>query len=133
MELPSVNTAKIRLTNRPDLSGSGGPRSILAYYAALWRTCNSSLGAYSVPVVVDSPNQQGQDDINLPTILKFIANELPENMQLIVGLESSSDFVFDNEIILNKQYSLLIDEEWTAVESVVEPLLQKMHTAFLNS
>ena len=54
-------------------------------------------------------------------------------MQLIVGLESSSDFVFDNEIILNKQYSLLIDEEWTAVESVVEPLLQKMHTAFLNS
>ncbi|MEK9875742.1 MAG: hypothetical protein VW684_03670 [Betaproteobacteria bacterium] len=133
LALPSVNTAKIRLTSRPDLSGSGGPRSILAYYAALWRTCNSSLGAYSVPVVVDSPNQQGQDDINLPTILKFIANELPENMQLIVGLESSSDFVFDNEIILNKQYSLLIDEEWTAVESVVEPLLQKMHTAFLNS
>jgi len=124
--------AKIRLTSRPDLSGSGGPRSILAYYAALWRTCSGSLGAYSVPVVIDSPNQQGQDDVNLPTVLKFIANELPKDMQLIVGLESAADFVFDKELILDKQYSLLNEDEWTDVELIVEPMLQKMHTAMLK-
>lgn len=132
LALPSADMAKIRLTSRPDLSGSGGPRSILAYYAALWRTCNGSLGAYSVPVVIDSPNQQGQDDVNLPTVLKFIANELPNDLQLIVGLESAADFVFDKELVLDKQYSLLNEDEWAGVELVVEPLLKKMHTSMLN-
>ncbi len=129
LALPSIDMAKIRLTSRPDLSGSGGPRSVLAYYAALWRACNGTLGAYSVPVVIDSPNQQGQDDVNLPTVLKFIANELPKDMQLIVGLESAADFVFDKELVLDKQYSLLNEDEWSDVELVVEPLLQKMHAA----
>jgi hypothetical protein len=131
LTLPSVNTAKMRLTSRPELSGSGGPRSILAYYAALWRTCHSNTGAYSIPVVIDSPNQQGQDDINLPTVLKFIAKELPDDMQLIVGLESSADFKFDKELRLDAQYSLLKEEEWGVVADFVEPLLNQMHATML--
>ena len=97
----------MRLTSRPDLSGSGGPRSILAYYSALWRTCHDNAGAYNMPIVIDSPNQQGQDHINLPTVLKFIAKDLPEDAQLIVGLEAPADFEFDKEIRFDTQYSLL--------------------------
>lgn len=129
LALPNIDTEEMRLTSRPDLSGSGGPRSILAYYAALWRTCSDSVDAYNMPIVIDSPNQQGQDDINLPMVLKFIARELPADAQLIVGLESSADFQFDKEFRFETQYSLLIKNEWKSVNSFVEPLLQKMYLA----
>ena len=67
--------------------------------------------------------------MNLPIVLMFIANELPNDMQLFVGLESATDFVFDKELILDKQYFFLKDDERVDVKSVVEPLLQKMHAA----
>ncbi|MCT9629206.1 hypothetical protein [Pseudomonas aeruginosa] len=127
LQLPSVDASKMKLTGRPDLSGSGGPRSILAYYAALWRTCQGETGTYDVPVVIDSPNQQAQDDINLPAVLHFIAKELPKDMQLIVGLETSTDFPFDREIHLDVKYSMLREDQWGEAESIVEPLLKEMY------
>jgi hypothetical protein len=127
LQLPPVDASKMKLTGRPDLSGSGGPRSILAYYAALWRTCQGSSGTYDIPIVIDSPNQQAQDDINLPAVLQFIAEDLPENLQLIVGLETPTKFSFDREHHLEQKYSLLSEEYWDDVEQVVEPLLTKMY------
>jgi len=127
LQLPSIDASKMKLTGRPDLSGSGGPRSILAYYAALWRTCQGATGTYDVPVVIDSPNQQAQDDINLPAVLHFIAKELPKDMQLIVGLETSTDFPFDREIHLDVKYSMLREDQWGEAEGIVEPLLKKMY------
>lgn len=127
LQLPSVDASKMKLTGRPDLSGSGGPRSILAYYAALWRTCQGETGTYDVPVVIDSPNQQAQDDINLPAVLHFIAKELPKDMQLIVGLETSTDFPFDREIHLDVKYSMLREDQWGEAEGIVEPLLKEMY------
>lgn len=127
LQLPSVDTSKMKLTSRPDLSGSGGPRSILAYYAAIWRTCQGATGTCNIPVVIDSPNQQAQDDINLPAVLQFIAEDLPKDMQLIVGLETSTDFAFDKEIHLDVKYSMLREDQWGAANQVVEPLLKQMY------
>lgn len=128
LQLPAFNASKMKLTSRPDLSGSGGPRSILAYYAALWQTVQGRTGTFDVPVVIDSPNQQAQDDLNLPAVLQFIARELPEKMQLIVGLETTTDFPFDKELHLDMKYSLLREDEWDAAERIVEPLLGKMYS-----
>jgi hypothetical protein len=127
LALPSIEISKVRLTSRPDLSGSGGPRAILAYYAALWNTCYSNAGPYRVPIVIDSPNQQGQDSLNLPKVLKFIAKDLPLDMQLIVGLEAAADFVFDFELSLDTPYSLLLESEWESVNADIDPLLMAMH------
>ncbi|WP_074924415.1 hypothetical protein [Delftia lacustris] len=113
---------------QPDLSGSGGPRSLLAYYAAIWRTAHGSNATYDIPVVIDSPNQQAQDDINLPAVLEFIAKDLPDDIQLIVGLETSTEFPFDYELHLERKYSVLIEEEWDITYSKVEPLLHAMYT-----
>ncbi|HCF7666278.1 TPA: hypothetical protein NIK52_003781 [Pseudomonas aeruginosa] len=132
LQLPSVDASKMKLTGRPDLSGSGGPRSILAYYAALWRTCQGETGTYDVPVVIDSPNQQAQDDINLPAVLHFIAKELPKDMQLIVGLETSTDFPFDREIHLDVKYSMLREDQWGEAEGIVEPLLKEMYATMMS-
>ena len=131
LKLPSVDVSKMKLAGRPDLSGSGGPRSILAYYAAIWRTAHGSNATYDIPVVIDSPNQQAQDDINLPAVLEFIARDLPDDIQLIVGLETPTEFPFDYELHLERKYSVLIEEEWDVTYGTVEPLLQAMYANLL--
>lgn len=127
LNLPPVKTNRLRLTSRPNISGSGGPRSILAYYSALWKTCMLETGAFTMPIVIDSPNQQAQDDINMPNVLKFIAISLPNEMQLIVGSETDTDHIFDNKIELSVPYGLLKEGEFEEVNSTVEPLLRKMY------
>jgi hypothetical protein len=88
LNLSPIEMRGIRLTSRPDMSGSGGPRSILAYYGALWRTCFGPYRSFSIPLVIDAPNQQGQDNINLPRVLKYIAENLPSGAQVILGTEN---------------------------------------------
>lgn len=132
LKLPPADTSKMKLTGRPELSGSGGPRSILAYYAAIWRTTHGKSGTYDIPVVIDSPNQQAQDDINLPAVLKFIAKDLPDDIQLIVGLETPTKIPFDKEFHLDQQYSMLQEAQWNEAQRVVEPLLEKMYSTILS-
>lgn len=127
LNLPPVITKKLRPTSRPNISGSGGPRSILAYYSALWKTCIMDTGAFNVPIVIDSPNQQAQDDINMPKVLKFIANNLPTEMQLIVGSEIDTEYIFENKIELKVPYGLLEEREFEEVNSILEPLLRIMY------
>ncbi len=132
LNLPSINTAAQRLTSRPNVSGSGGPRSILAYYSALWRACHGPHGSFSVPLVIDSPNQQGQDDVNLPRVIRFIAERLEDNNQLIVGLESETDYEFDATVRLSREYSLLEESQFPRVSDTLEPLLATMVQAVLS-
>ncbi|QNU42038.1 hypothetical protein IDH70_11730 [Mixta calida] len=127
LKLHPVQTKGMQLNSRPSLSGSGGPRSILAYYAAIWRTVHGKEGTYDVPVVIDSPNQQAQDDLNLPAVLNFISSSLPEGIQLIVGLETPTDSAFDKEVRLTEKYGMLTTNDWAVTEELVEPLLKKMY------
>lgn len=110
LNLPDSGKARLNLTSRPSDSGSGGPRSILAYYAALWSVCCGKTGSFMVPLVIDSPNQQGQDDINLPKVIKFIAEKLPTSAQLILGSEIDTEQPFDKKIVLDSPYKLLEEE-----------------------
>lgn len=126
LNLPIINTDKLKLTSRPDLSGSGGPRSVLAYYAALWIVCRGLYSDFSVPIVIDSPNQQGQDDINMPIVLGFISENLPSDSQVILGSEVDTDHIYNNKIILDKPYSLLLEEEYERVKLIVDPLSDVM-------
>jgi hypothetical protein len=130
LNLPMVDTSKFKLTSRPNLSGSGGPRSILAYYAAIWEVSYGETGSFFIPLVIDSPNQQGQDDINLPIVIRFLSEKLPSNAQLILGSEIHVEYKFDNEIILEKPYRLLNEESMKEVEALLEPLIKSMYGNF---
>jgi predicted nucleic acid-binding Zn-ribbon protein len=127
LNLPPIPTKNLKLASRPDLSGSGGPRSILAYYAALWTVCFGKHGAYSVPLIIDAPQQQGQDDVNLPKILSFIANNLPQNTQIIAGVEVETNETFDRVIELKDPYNLLKADEFDEVSTHLDPLLEAMY------
>ena len=80
-----------------------------------------------MPIVIDSPNQQAQDDINMPKVLIFIANNLPTEMQLIVGSEIDTMSGFDKKMELNVPYGLLEEQEFEKVNSKLEPLLRIMY------
>ncbi|MGE4664121.1 hypothetical protein AB8970_06145 [Yersinia enterocolitica] len=127
LKLHQVSIKGMQLISRPSLSGSGGPRSILAYYAAIWMIVHGKEGTYDVPIVIDSPNQQAQDDFNLPAVLNFISSSLPAGIQLIVGLETATDYAFDKEVKLTDKYQMLTTQDWTTAYQLVEPLLIKMY------
>ncbi|MHA4868710.1 hypothetical protein ACXZ1M_13520 [Duganella sp. PWIR1] len=121
------------IASRPNRSGSGGPRLLLAYYAALWKVCHDEQVGMSIPVVIDSPNQQDQDDLNLHVVLGFIAESLPASMQLIVCVTKHSDAQLDKTVIFNKKYSMLLPEFYDEVEAEVGPLYRQMNAALLST
>jgi hypothetical protein len=127
LNLPETETTRLKLNSRPDISGSGGPRSLLAYYAALWDVCYGQSGAFMVPLVIDSPNQQGQDEINLPKVIKFVSEHLPSNAQLILGSEIDTDHLFDRKIVLDQPYKLLDEQFFEAAEAEIGPLETLMY------
>jgi hypothetical protein len=129
LNLPAMDVKGIKLSSRPGLSGSGGPRSLLAYYAALWQTFRSEYGSFNIPLIVDAPQQQGQDDINLPAVVRYIANDLPTDAQIIVGIEKDLEEPFDKKILLDKPYRLLEEAQYSDVRDYVEPLVAEMYAA----
>ena len=124
---------RLGILSRPKRSGSGGPRLLLAYYAALWKICHSDQVGLSIPVVIDSPNQQDQDDVNLHVVLAFIAESLPQSMQLIVCVTKDSDAVLDRRILFEKKYSMLDEEFYDQVESEIGPLYQRMNVELITA
>lgn len=125
-------TGRVNLLSRPNRSGSGGPRLLLAYYAALWKTCFID-GLNELPVVIDSPNQRDQDDMNLHLVLDFIAESLPVSRQLIVCLTKQTEASFDKIYTFDEKYSLLQRENYEEVESEIDKFYQKMNMALLFS
>lgn len=52
-------------------------------------------------------------------------------MQLIVGLETPTDFSFDREEILTEKYGMLTKRDWEPTKLLMAPLLKKMYDATL--
>lgn len=69
--------------------GSEGPRGLLAYYYAFLHTRAKFNPSTSFPIVIDAPNQQGQDELHLPEIVKFLFVRAPEGAQVIVAAEEA--------------------------------------------
>ena len=132
LNMPSVETKGMKLSSRPKISGSGGPRSILAYYAALWHTSRSDYGAFSMPVIIDSPQQQGQDATNLPVMIEYIASKLPDDMQVILALETPTPFAFDKVIELDEAYGLLKADQYVSAYDFVRPFKDAMYSSLLG-
>lgn len=76
--------------------GSEGPRGLLAYYYAFLRTREQFSTAPAFPIVIDAPNQQGQDAVHLPQMLKFIFAQAPVDAQVIVAAEEASQGLPDD-------------------------------------
>jgi hypothetical protein len=107
-------------------TGSGLPRALLAYYYSILNTMKKYSTSIFCPIIIDSPNQQDQDEDNLRKMMEFIFSEQPEDSQLILGLVEIGDYQFEGEIIeLTEKYHLLQEEPFEELEKEIRKLLDK--------
>lgn len=117
-------------------SGSAMPRSLMAYYYAILYVIRKNGSSAFCPIVIDSPNQQGQDSENLPILLDFIITKQPTDSQLILGLEELPDNINSSEeyiIELESHRSLMQEDQFTKVFNLIKPYLDQTLDAGLNS
>lgn len=109
--------------------GSEGPRALLAYYYAFLHTKIEFTKNVRFPVVIDSPNQQGQDKDHLPQMVKFIFDHVPDNAQTIVATEDASGLDFEGVTIATygeAKRQVLRQKEFDQVKAVFDPFFQKI-------
>lgn len=106
-------------------SGSALPRSLLAYQFAVLHTAKEKGDAKIFPVVVDSPNQQGQDAEHLSQMLNFIVKRTPAGQQLILAVEERPEgLTFDGTAIeLTTPYGLLDASLYDAISGELQSLV----------
>jgi len=81
------------------------------------------------PVVIDSPNQQGQDKVHLPQMMKFIFDHVPDDAQTIVATEDASGLEFEGVTIATygeAKRQVLREKEYDRVKAVFDPFFQKI-------
>jgi hypothetical protein len=134
LNLDAKDVSKMQVSSRPDISGSGGPREVLAYYAALWWVSRSAeFGSpFSLPIIVDCPAQSGQDAINLPAMVHFISTGLPPGAQVFMTYEADVTEDFDSRITLTGARGLLVESEYAENAQLILPKLQSMQKALLE-
>jgi hypothetical protein len=110
-------------------SGSTLPRALAAYYFSILHLIYKNSDSVFCPIIIDEPNQQGQDKINLPNFLKFIKTRIPNDSQLILGLESTEGIDFHGKTIkVSQKNSLLQKNEYEEVYSFMKPFInQTLH------
>lgn len=96
-------------------TGSSKPRVLMAYYFAFLHLIQEYSTTCFCPIIIDSPNQQDQDEFHLDKIYSFINANQPANSQMIIGAAE----VFENEleghkIILTEKFALLNEQEYPA-------------------
>jgi len=115
-----------RMDSKISETGSCQPRALLAYYYSFLLVMRNYSSSVFGPIIIDSPNQQAQDDINLPKMLKFIRDQKPANTQLILGTEDLCGIQFDGQVIeLQEKQSLLQKTDYDEVYAEVIPLMEK--------
>lgn len=131
-EFPDIG--KWKLPKRPTDSGSPGPRSVVAYYGALWAAMQDSEGNLPSPLVIDSPNQNAQDRKNLERVMGLLASKTPGNAQVILCAEEESEaFNADMVISLTDERALLKTELMDDVAREVLPRVEQALTVLLQS
>ncbi len=101
-------------------SGSDLPRAILAYFFTALKATKKNGNATSFPVIIDAPNQQEQDPMNLLKMLQFIKNNRSDDQQLIIGLVDDANVDFEGKLVkLEKKYSVLEGEQYKLLSSEI--------------
>jgi len=104
--------------------GSEGPRALLAYYYAFLHINAEYAGGVRAPIVIDAPNQQGQDGTHLPEMLNFILSEAPAGSQVIVAVEDVGAIDrtgLNVRNYANKKRQILRDDAYDTVAALLRP------------
>jgi hypothetical protein len=117
------------ISSAPKARGSEGPRGLAAYYYAFLHTTREFGSSTFCPVVVDAPNQQGQDSVHLPAIIKFLVTDRPKDSQLILAVEDAVGISSTDAAVVQvgqARNQLLTEEAYEAVSAQLQPFLAQM-------
>ena len=127
------NVDSWKLNKRPSDSGSPGPRSVVAYYGALWSVMQGPDATLPSPIVIDSPNQNAQDRKHLERVMGLLAEKTPANAQVILCAEDPSEtFQPDLVVELERERALLEESQFDEVASRVFPLIERALEVLAN-
>jgi hypothetical protein len=124
----------VRLADRKKLGlsgvnigrGSEGPRALLAYYFAFLRIAQSYSSSVFCPIVIDAPNQQGQDRTHMPAMMRLMIDEAPKGSQMIIATEDKFGLT-DNDVesidVSGQKDHVLRLDQYEPIEGVIRPYL----------
>ena len=114
---------------RKNVSGSDTPRAMLAQYFAFLAVMKEFNPGVVCPMVIDSPFQQEQDEVNRDAITRFICRHLIPNQQLVLATVDTTGEVGNlvknpgvNVIKLEVQYGLLEAAQYEETATWLLPL-----------
>lgn len=115
-----------KITGRIIETGSEQPRLLLAYELALLATIQEFSTAFTAPMVIDSPNQQDQDDANARSIINLIIDTRHPKGQTILGTVSlhGIDPGDASVVVLDEKRSVLRVAEFENVSASLRPVLE---------
>lgn len=119
--------ALAKINGRIVETGSDQPRAVLAYNLALLHTIHKFGNSFTAPMVIDSPNQQDQDEVNVAAMVKLIVKNIPEGGQTILGsVEMHGVSPGDAKVYeFTEKLSVLLTSEFEAVSARIAPFIQK--------
>lgn len=106
--------------------GSAHPRSVLAYFYSFLHTAQKYSTSAYCPIVIDAPNQQGQDDRHMEAIMRVIAHNRPPGSQVIVAAEKLHDLDGDDVDVVeveNVRHGVLREDAYEEVSAFMRPFL----------
>ena len=123
-------------TRPPSADGAYLPRAILATHIALL-ACHKEAGAgVTFPFVVDTPQQSGQDPVNLGRMLTVIFDTQPHAQSMVaseslpIGWGIPEDC---NVIRFTEKRGLLLEEKFQEVMATIGPLVKVMNESLKDS
>jgi hypothetical protein len=127
LDVHSVSDEAVKKLNAPlKDTGSELPRALLAYQVAFLHVIHKFGTSARAPLVIDSPNQQDQDQTHLVKMLQFIRDECPTDTQLILGLVDTGGITFDGtEIVLDRKHSLLGTEDFDEIGPEIQRFIDR--------
>lgn len=113
----------------PRARGSEGPRGLAVYYYAFLHTVREYGSATFCPIVVDEPNQQGQDRQHLPAIIQLLVADRPKDSQVILSVNEVVGVSPDQAAIVRvgqARNQLLSEGAYEDVAAHLMPFLTRM-------
>lgn len=127
LDVQNIPEAKYKkITSNIEKSGSDKPRALLAYFFSVVETVRNHSSFLSCPLVIDSPNQQAQDETNIKNILEVIRDKSPEQSQVILAVENLHEVDFNwNTIELSEKLYVLEKSSYSTSRDLFNSLISK--------
>jgi len=136
LNVPSdEQVSKVVPGDRAEAGGSSAPRSMLAVHLGLLST-NSEYGDCPLfPFVMDTPQQSGQDEKNLRTMIEVAGRAASASHQVVLAIETlPADVDISSFVIVpfEKSHGAMSREDFPAVAEVIRRPLMLLNEALVS-